>query len=122
MNEVDEFLTPAMNQGLLGQPLDLAAINIARGRDMGLPTLNEMRVAIGKAAYQNWSDFSSHMLNPTNLAGFIAAYSMDGDLARAEALVNVFNGGVDSIYGYTYQSAIDFMTTDKGVDNISMHG
>ena len=44
-NEVDEFLTPALNQGLLGQPLDLAAINIARGRDLGIPTLNDMREA-----------------------------------------------------------------------------
>ena len=43
MNEIDELLTPAMNQGLLGQPLDLAAINIARGRDIGLPTLNDFR-------------------------------------------------------------------------------
>ncbi len=47
MNEVDEFVTPALNQGLLGQPLDLAAINIARGRDVGMPTLNEFRDASG---------------------------------------------------------------------------
>jgi Ca2+-binding RTX toxin-like protein len=118
MNEVDEFLTPAMNQGLLGQPLDLAAINIARGRDMGIPTLNDMRVAIGKVAYTNWSDFQSHMLHPTNVAGFIAAYSMDGDLDRANALVNVFNGGVDSVYGYTFESANDFMTTNQDVNKI----
>ncbi|SMC31109.1 peroxidase family protein [Polynucleobacter kasalickyi] len=118
MNEVDEFLTPAMNQGLLGQPLDLAAINIARGRDMGLPTLNDMRVAIGKAAYQNWSDFGSHMLHSSNLAGFIAAYSMDGDIDRANALIDVYNGGVDSVYGYTYQSANDFMTNNHDVNQV----
>ena len=38
-NEVDEFITPALQQSLLGQPLDLASINIARGRDVGLPPL-----------------------------------------------------------------------------------
>jgi len=42
-NEIDEFVTPALQQKLLGQPQDLAAINIARGRDLGMPTLNNLR-------------------------------------------------------------------------------
>jgi len=37
MNEVDEFVTPALNQGLLGQPLDLAAIN---GSDLGFGNID----------------------------------------------------------------------------------
>ncbi|MEI8228196.1 MAG: peroxidase family protein, partial [Planctomycetota bacterium] len=41
--EIDEFVTPALQQKLLGQPQDLAAINIARGRDLGMPTLNRLR-------------------------------------------------------------------------------
>jgi hypothetical protein len=48
-NETDEFVTPALQQSLLGQPLDLPAINIARGRDLGLPTLNETRHQIHDA-------------------------------------------------------------------------
>jgi Ca2+-binding RTX toxin-like protein len=42
-NETDEFITPALQQTLLGQALDLSAINIARGRDLGLATLNDTR-------------------------------------------------------------------------------
>lgn len=45
-NELDQFVTPALQQRLLGQPQDLAAINIARGRDLGLPTLNQLRRAL----------------------------------------------------------------------------
>jgi hypothetical protein len=41
--EIDEIITPTLQQALLGQPQDLAAINIARGRDLGIPTLNTLR-------------------------------------------------------------------------------
>src|SRR4029078_8686609 len=39
-NEIDEFKTEARRNNLLGLPLDLAAINLARGRDTGIPSLN----------------------------------------------------------------------------------
>ena len=38
-NEIDEFVTEALRNNLLGLPLDLPAINIARGRDVGIPSL-----------------------------------------------------------------------------------
>jgi Ca2+-binding RTX toxin-like protein len=88
MNEVDEFITPALNQGLLGQALDLAAINIARGRDLGIPTLNDFREAIGLARYSSWTDFGNNMQHPSSLVNFIAAYSFDGDLAAAQAVLD----------------------------------
>ncbi len=93
-NEVDEFLTPALNQGLLGMPLDLAAINIARGRDVGIPTLNEFRAAIGLTEYTSWSDFGANMIHPDNLVNFIAAYSFDGNVARAQAIIGLENGSI----------------------------
>lgn len=92
-NMPDEFVTPALQQTLLGQPLDLAAINIARGRDVGLPTLNELRQQIydqviqntnnaGESAiapYTSWTDFGAHLGHPESLVNFIAAYGRDTD-------------------------------------------
>ncbi len=85
MNEVDEFITPALNQGLLGQPLDLAAINIARSRDLGIPTLNDFRAGISLARYTSWDDFGKNMIHPESLVNFIAAYSFGGNVALATA-------------------------------------
>ena len=50
-NEIDEFVTGALRNNLLGLPLDLATLNIVRGRDTGTPTLNEARAAFGLAPY-----------------------------------------------------------------------
>ncbi|MEQ1538552.1 MAG: peroxidase family protein [Sphingorhabdus sp.] len=91
-NEIDEFITPALNQGLLGLPLDLAAINIARGRDVGIPALNEFRTAVGLEAYTGWTDFGANMGHPDNLVNFIAAYSFDGDVGKAEAIMALNEG------------------------------
>jgi hypothetical protein len=38
---------------------DLASLNIQRGRDLGLPTYNEMREALGLARAESFSDISS---------------------------------------------------------------
>ena len=45
-NEIDEFVTSALRNNLLGLPLDLATINLARGRDTGVPSLNEARAHV----------------------------------------------------------------------------
>ena len=45
-NEIDEFVTSALRNNLLGLPLDLATINLARGRDTGVPSLNDARRAV----------------------------------------------------------------------------
>jgi Ca2+-binding RTX toxin-like protein len=127
-NEIDEIVTPALQQKLLGQPLDLAAINIARGRDLGLPTLNNLRrqlsagliaqlnalqqklnanptdatlretfdktiaLQAGLQAYSSWADFGNHIQHPEGLVNFIAAYSFDGDLVKAQALIKLSTG------------------------------
>ncbi len=118
MNEIDEFVTPALNQGLLGQPLDLAAINIARGRDIGIPTLNEFRGKVGLTEYVSWDDFGHNMIHPELLANFIAAYAFDGDLAKAQAIVGLADGsiveGSADALGYTADQALAFMFNDAG--------
>ncbi|KRB24080.1 hypothetical protein ASD99_29460 [Mesorhizobium sp. Root695] len=116
MNEVDEFITPALNQGLLGQPLDLAAINIARGRDVGIPTLNDFREAVGLARYVSWNDFGQNMQHPTSLANFIAAYAFDGDLAKAQAILGIVDGTVAvGTLGFTLEQAYGFLNGDEAV-------
>ncbi len=121
MNEVDEFVTPALNQGLLGQPLDLAAINIARGRDLGIPTLNDFRAALGLSTYTSWTDFGNNMQHPSSLVNFIAAYSFDGDLAAAQEVLDLVDDTVTvgTITGLTTAQAFAFLEGgDQGFNQI----
>ncbi len=82
-SEIDELITPALRNNLLGLPLDLASLNIARGRDVGLPSLNEARVQFfaatgGNASlkpYDSWEDFGNNLLHPKSLQNFIMAYA-----------------------------------------------
>ena len=67
-NEIDEFVTEAVRNNLLGLPLDLAAINIARGRDAGVPPLNAARADFYEMTgdgqlkpYISWVDFAQHL-------------------------------------------------------------
>jgi hypothetical protein len=60
--EIDEFVTEALRNKLVGLPLDLATLNIVRARETGVPPLNTVRrqLANGNAAlapYGNWIDF-----------------------------------------------------------------
>lgn len=104
-NEIDEFVTNTLRNQLLGIPLDLASINIARGRDTGMPTLNEARAQFQAMAggdtqlkpYDNWIDFAVNLKNPASIVNFIAAYgthalieaetTIDGKRAAAMAIV-----------------------------------
>jgi Ca2+-binding RTX toxin-like protein len=81
-NTIDEFTTNALRNSLLGLPLDLPAINIVRGRDMGIPSLNKVREELysqtGLASlkpYESWAEFGQALLHPESLVNFIAAYA-----------------------------------------------
>ena len=89
-NEIDEFLNDALRNNLLGLPLDLGAINIARGRDTGMPTLNQARQALFDASgstflepYKSWVDFAGNLKNPVSVINFIAAYGTHGTITAA---------------------------------------
>ncbi|WP_281705074.1 peroxidase family protein [Aeromonas taiwanensis] len=109
-NEIDEFVTEALRNNLLGLPLDLAAINLARGRDTGIPSLNTARTQLYEATgdsalapYTSWADFVQHIKYPESLINFIAAYGTHStitsastlDEKRAAATLLVF-GGTDA--------------------------
>ncbi len=120
MNEVDEFITPALTQGLLDLPLDLAAINIARGRDLGIPTLNDFREGISLARYTSWDDYGKNMIHPESLVNFIAAYSFGGDVAKAGAIMGLYDGtladGDADALGYSAADALAFMLNNTTVN------
>ncbi len=119
MNEVDEFVTPALNQGLLGQPLDLAAINIARGRDLGIPALNDFREAIGLVRYTSWTDFGNNMQHPSSLVNFIAAYSFDGDLAQAQAILANADAGDAAALAFLEGGDLGFNKIDSWLGGLA---
>ena len=90
-NEIDEFVTDAVRNTLLGLPLDLAAINIARGRDTGIPTLNAARRAFYDMTsdsqlkpYTSWLDLTQHLKHEVSVINFIAAYGTHAGLTAAD--------------------------------------
>ena len=60
---VDPFVTDAVRNFLFGQPgadgFDLAALNIQRGRDHGLPDYNSVRESLGLASKTSFASISS---------------------------------------------------------------
>ncbi|WP_281406196.1 peroxidase family protein, partial [Methylorubrum extorquens] len=67
-SEIDEFVTDVLRNQLLGIPLDLATINLARGRDVGTPTLNVARERFFEETgdtllkpYESWADFALNL-------------------------------------------------------------
>jgi len=96
-NRIDEKLTDALRDNLLGLPLDLGASNIMRGRDSGQPTLNEMRASIQAVApaalqatlnpYTSWTGFRDNLKGDSldqavTVKNFMMAYASDDILAK----------------------------------------
>jgi Ca2+-binding RTX toxin-like protein len=95
-NEIDEFVTEALRNNLLGLPLDLPAINIARGRDAGVPTLNQARAEfyamtgdVQLKPYASWAELASNLKHEASLVNFIAAYGTHGELTAPDVNTNV---------------------------------
>ncbi len=80
-NELDEFTTETLRNNLLGLPLDLASINMARARSEGVPALNVFRRQLFNRTndgqlkpYTSWVDFGENIKHPESLVNFVAAY------------------------------------------------
>lgn len=92
-NELDEFITEALRNNLVGLPLDLAAINLARGRDTGVPSLNNARAQFFEMTgdsilrpYTSWVDFTQNIKTPASVINFIAAYGTHASITGATTL------------------------------------
>lgn len=128
-NEIDEFVVGALRSNLLGLPLDLAALNIARGRETGTATLQEARAQLSNdfglvdlTPYTGWGDFAANIKTPLSVINFIAAYgNHDAILAattqeeKRDAATILVLGDADgvangvTINGVTYTDRDDFL-------------
>ncbi|MDR5652257.1 peroxidase family protein [Ruixingdingia sedimenti] len=136
-NEIDEFVTDVLRNQLVGIPLDLAAINIARGRDTGMPTLNQARAQFMDMAggdtqlkpYESWSDFALNLRNPESVVNFIAAYGshalIEGEATiagkRAAAMALVF-GISQSFFDGTATRSIEPPAAADRLDFLNARG
>jgi Ca2+-binding RTX toxin-like protein len=105
-NEIDEFVTEALRNNLLGLPLDLPTINLARGRDTGVPTLNQARAEFyamtGDAQlkpYVSWADFAGSLKHEASLVNFIAAYGIHTSITSESTLLGKRAAAYALVYG-----------------------
>ena len=75
-NKLDTHIVDDLRNFLFDPPdgIDLAAINIQRGRDLGLGTLNDAREALHLAPYTQWSQITS---DPETQQALMTAYNND---------------------------------------------
>ncbi len=103
-NELDEFVTEALRNQLLGLPLDLAALNLARAREAGVPRLNDVRRDFyadtnnpDLRPYANWNEFGFELKHQESLINFVAAYgthpTITGDMATRRAAAELIMSG-----------------------------
>jgi len=143
-NEIDEFVTEALRNNLLGLPLDLATINIARARETGVATLNEARREFYNGTgdsqlkpYVSWLDFALNAKNEMSVVNFIAAYGKHEALqdARVDKVVEmrniawalvtgqsvVINEGEPDEYVFTpdYDDRMDFLNSQGQYANLA---
>jgi Ca2+-binding RTX toxin-like protein len=128
-NEIDEFVTEALRNRLLGLPLDLATINLARGRSEGIPSLNAARRQFHAqtlnpflAPYESWADFQLGLRHPDSVVNYLAAYgthptieaepTIAGRRAAATRLVEI-----DPADPLTPADALEFMTSTGDWEN-----
>lgn len=74
---VDAYMIDEVRNFLFGPPgsggFDLASLNIQRGRDHGLPSLNQMRRDLGLPAYASFDEVTSDATVAANLASVYAS-------------------------------------------------
>ena len=101
-SQIDEHVVDVLRNNLLGLPLDLASLNLLRGRDAGVPSLQTARQTFFQATgdddlrpYTSWNDFGLNTKNGNNfgragerasLVNFVAAYGTHETITAATTL------------------------------------
>lgn len=126
-NEIDEFVVSSLRSNLLGLPLDLAAINIARGRDTGVPTFNEARAELYQQTssvwlkpYENWVDLAANLKTPTTVVNLLAAYGTHASIESATTLEAKREAAFDIVFGggaVSDEERFDFLMGRNGWDS-----
>ncbi|MFY8099025.1 MAG: peroxidase family protein, partial [Allorhizobium sp.] len=127
-NEIDEFVTDVLRNHLVGIPLDLAALNIARGRETGIPSLNAARAQFKAIAngdtqldpYKNWVDFGMNLKNPASIVNFIAAYGTHATITGATTAEAKRDAAMKLVFGGTGAPAdrMDFLNGTGAYTNL----
>ena len=93
--EIDEFIVDVLRNQLLGLPLDLGVLNIARGRSEGVAPLNVVRQELfdftGSSElepYPNWAEFGFNLKHPESLTNFVAASGTHPSIIGATTIVD----------------------------------
>jgi Ca2+-binding RTX toxin-like protein len=122
--EIDEFVTEAVRNNLLGLPLDLATINLARGRSEGVAPLNAVRRDLHLATedpqltpYTDWADFGFSIKHGESLVNLIAAYGIHPSLQAATTIAEKRAAANTLVNDSSFMFA-DGRTT--GVENIDL--
>ncbi len=130
-NEIDEFVTEALRNNLLGLPLDLPALNLARGRDTGIPTLNEARREFYESTgdsqlkpYISWADLADSLKHPESLVNFIAAYGTHSTITAALTLADKRAAALALVLGGVGSPAdrLDFLNSTGAYANVTTAG
>ena len=132
-NEIDEFVTEALRNNLLGLPLDLATLNMARARETGVPTLNEARrkffaLTNGNSAlapYENWIDFGLGLRHHASLVNFVAAYGTHPAIVGATTLAEKRRIAALVVAGDpnnpdTPAGSVEFMQGTGGLEDVDL--
>ncbi len=105
-NEIDEFVVDSLRNNLLGLPLDLPAINIARGRDTGMPSFNDARAQLFAQTgstflkpYASWAELAAGLSNPVSIINFIAAYGLHDTILAADTLAEKRDAAIALVLG-----------------------
>ncbi|KZD21169.1 peroxidase family protein [Tardiphaga robiniae] len=119
-NAMDEFIVTNVRSQLLGLPLDLAVLNIARGRETGIPSLNQTREQLyndtGLAdlkPYESWADFAMNIKNAASVVNFIAAYGTHASITGATTLADKRAAAEELVFGVDGPDADGSVPADR---------